>query len=99
MNDIIASIICRSTLEYTECWSRDKKNCPWFETSDGANILVLPRVSISEDLDNSTHIDVSDDTCTFAVFHPSEPKTLGLSWFLFPAHGIIIQISCVVMMS
>ena len=71
----------------------EKKNCPWFETLDGAKIPVLPRVSISEDLDNSSHIDASDDTHTFAMFHPLEPKTPGLSWFLFPAHGIAIQIN------
>ena len=74
MNGIIASTICQSILEDTECWSRDKKNCPWFKTLDGAKIPVLSRVLISEDLDNSSHIDVNDDTRTFAVFHPSEQK-------------------------
>ena len=56
-------------------------------------------VFISEDLDNSSHIDVNDDTHTFAVFHLSEPKTPGLSWFLFPAHGVAIQTSDVVVVS
>ena len=39
---------------------------------------------------------MNDDTRTFAVFHPSEAQTPGLSWFLFPAHGVGIQISGVV---
>ena len=36
---------------------------------------------------------MNDDTCMFAIFHPSEPQTPGLPWFLFPAHRLVIQIS------
>ena len=78
---------------------KENENCPWFETKDKVKILVLPWVSISEDLDNSSHIDGNDDTHTFAVFNPSEPQTPILSWFLFPAHGVAIQISGVMMVS
>ena len=55
--------------------------------------MALPRVSISEDLNNSSHVDVNDDTLTFAVFHPLEAQRPGLSWFLFPTHSVVIQIS------
>ena len=44
MNGIIASTICRSALQETPCWSRGKKYTPWFKTTDGAIIPVLPRV-------------------------------------------------------
>ena len=54
---------------------------------------------MSEDLNNSSHVDVNDDTRTFTVFHPSEPHSQDLSWFLFPTHGVAIQISGVVVVS
>ena len=53
----------------------------------------------SSDAKGINHVDVSDNTRTFAVFHPSEAQNPGLSWLIFPAHGVVIQISGVVAVS
>ena len=54
--------------------------------------------AITKNLSNSPHVDINDDSKSFAVFYTliDEP---GLTWFLFPEYGIAVELSGTVCLS
>ena len=53
---------------------------------------AMPLYSTSKDLTNSIHIDVHDDSRTFAVYFSPVKKVPGKTFFVFPAYSLVIEI-------
>ena len=70
-----------------------------FRVKDGNHLTVAPTHSISEDLTNPMHKDINDCTRAFAVFLSKVEERPGVSYFLFPSHGIAIQIKGTLVLS
>ena len=93
VNQIMMNSICKKPL------LRELKRHRKFSTGvnvkskkSGREVTLMPSLAIAQDLTNSLHTDVQDDTQGFAVYFSRDHKQPGLTWFLLPEHGLAIQL-------
>jgi len=66
---------------------------------DGGPFDVIASYSVSRNLNNSLHMDMNDDSISFALFYVSSNKHTTKTWLLFPDYGIAIEIDQHVLIS
>ena len=70
-----------------------------YNNSKGGKFDVIASYSVSRNLTNSLHLDLNDDSKSFAVFYVSSGKHTTKTWLLFPDYGIAIEINKYVLIS
>ena len=78
---------------------KKKRNTMTYIDCNDGTFDVIPSYLVSRNLTNSLHMDVNDDSISFALFYVSSTKHTTKTWLLFPDYGIAIEIDQHVLIS
>lgn len=78
---------------------KKKRNTMTYTDSNDGTFDVISSYLVSKNLTNSLHMDMNDDSISFALFYVSSTKHTTKTWMLFPDYGIAIEIDQHVLIS
>ena len=92
LQQIVMKSICKEDLVRELRNEKQTNKGLTFQDDSGTDMGAMPLYSTSKDLTNSIHIDVHDDSRTFAVYLSPVKKVPGKTFFVFPAISLVIEI-------